>query len=275
MKPATTFFQLARFKRLLRAHWAEQRHGYSRFWLVVAAIHGLVMVISLAVSNGEAGHTSTQALFFWLGLFASGGIFASLYFSALRRPESTLLLLTRPATALEKWLLAVLFILIVWPLAYVASATLINLLASHVGYQWNLLHFRDLKREVLPNTEEFALFVPLFQGSEARQSAQIALLLLYGGLTGYALFGSVYFRKNAGIKTGALAFVLFLLTIFILSILSGAASPNPERLAWWGHEHATAPFLFRQWLACILFWLVAPALVWLCALLALREKDLT
>ena len=45
MKPATTAFQTARFLRLLRAHWAEQRRSYALFWLIVAALHVLLMVI--------------------------------------------------------------------------------------------------------------------------------------------------------------------------------------------------------------------------------------
>lgn len=275
MKPASTPFQLARFKRLLRAHWVEQRRSYSRFWLVVAAIHALVMLISLVVSDGMAGGTSSQALFFWLGLFASGVIFASLYFSALRRPESTLLLLTRPATALEKWLSAVLFVLLAWPLAYALSATIINGLACHIGYFWSMtLHFSPMARTP-PSTEKYALFIPFFPGSKEQLFSQIALLLLYADLSGYALFGSIFFRKHAGIKTGALAFVLFLLTSCVTTITPREVNLNPESLAWWKSASVAAPFLFRTWLANILFWLVLPALIWLCALLALREKDLT
>ncbi|MDO4795174.1 MAG: hypothetical protein Q4A28_04430 [Brachymonas sp.] len=268
MKPATTAFQWARFKRLLRAQWAEQRRGYGRFWLVVAAIHGLVMLISLMVSDGTAGQTSTQALFFWLGLFASGIIFSGLYFSALRRPESTLLLLTRPATALEKWLSATLFILLAWPLAYTLSATLINALASNIGY----LYHSSFSKEASANAEEFALFIPLLQSSNSTLFSHFSLLLLYTGLSGYALFGGIYFRKNAGIKTGALAFVIFLLTVFIsASILP----PSIGALMWWKSNSIATQLFFRQWLANLLFWLVLPALIWLCALLALREKDLT
>ena len=272
MKPATTFFQLARFKRLLRAHWAEQRHSYGRFWLVVAAIHGLVMLISLIVSVGSAGHTSSQAFFFWLGLFASGIIFSGLYFSALRRPESTLLLLTRPATALEKWLSAALFILLAWPLAYTASATLINTVISTLSYQYSV---STSKPENWPKAEDFALFIPLLQNSKELLLSHIAWLIAYCGLMGYVLFGSVYFKKHAGIKTGILAFVIFLLTIFISSMASTAASINPEFLAWWKPDRMSHLLLFRKWLANTLFWCVLPALMWVCALLALREKDLT
>lgn len=268
MKPATTAFQWPRFKRLLRAQWAEQRRGYGRFWLVVAAIHGLVMLISLIISSGATGHTNSQAFFFWIGLFASGIIFSGLYFSALRRPESTLLLLTRPATALEKLLTAAFFTLVLWPLAYTASTTLINILASNIG---QLFH-QQLIKEKFNYTKDFTLFIPFLQTPAISFLSQVAFLLIYTGLSGYTLFGSIYFNKNAGIKTGALTFVVFLLTIFIsLSILP----QNPDSLAWWKENQFADHFPFRRWLSNILFWLLLPTLIWLCALLALREKDLT
>lgn len=272
MKPATTAFQWARFKRLLRAQWAEQQRGYGRFWLVVAAIHGLVMLISLIVSDGATGSIRSQAFFFWLGLFASGIIFSGLYFSALRRPESALLLLTRPATALEKWLLAAFFTLVVWPLAYTASATLINTLSSTLGYQFSVA---TSEPDALPKAEDFALFIPLFQNSKELLFSHIAWLIVYGGLMGYVLFGSVYFKKHAGIKTGILAFVIFLLTIFINAVISTGMHLHPEFLAWWSPKNAAGHFMLSKWLANVLFWCVVPALMWLCALLALREKDLT
>lgn len=271
MKPATTAFQWSRFKRLLRAQWAEQGRSYGRFWLVVAAVHALLMFILLITSSGWVGKTHTQAFVFWLGLFTSGVIFAGLYFSALRRPESALLLLTRPATALEKWLLAAFFTLVVWPLAYSTSATLINALSSTLGYQYSI---SLSKPEDLPQTEDFALFIPLLQNSKELLLSHIAWLIAYGGLMGYVLFGSVYFKKNAGIKTGVLAFVIFLLTIFINAMIP-IGRLHLEFLAWWKPGNANDHFMLSKWLANFLFWWVVPALMWLCALLALREKDLT
>ena len=126
MKSATTVFQVERFKRLLRAHWAEQRRSYALFWLIVASLHALLMLILLAANHGKGGQTEVQAIVFWCGLIASGAVLSGLHFSALRKPGAALILLTRPATALEKWLLAVLFVLIVWPLAYAISATVIG-----------------------------------------------------------------------------------------------------------------------------------------------------
>lgn len=272
MKPATTAFKWARFKRLLCAQWAEQQRGYGRFWLVVAAVHALLMFILLITSSGWVGKTHAQASVFWMGLFTSGVIFAGLYFSALRRPESALLLLMRPATALEKWLLAAFFTLLVWPLAYTASATLINALSSTLGYQFSVA---TSKPDALPKAEDFALFIPLLQNSKELLFSHIAWLTIYGSLMGYVLFGSVYFKKHAGIKTGILAFVIFLLTIFVNAFISTGMRLHPEILAWWRLENAANHFMLLIWLANLLFWCVVPALLWLCALLALREKDLT
>ena len=269
MKPATTAFQAARFLRLLRAHWAEQRRSYGLFWLVVMALHVLLMVILLTVSHGKGGQTEVQNVVFWCGLIASGAVFAGLYFSALKKTGAALVLLTRPATTLEKWLLAALFALLVWPLAYTLSATIINLFAGMIGYQWHAMYNAANGYTPPPDWLEFSLFVPFFT------SWHIAILLLYAGTTGFVMLGSLYFNKNSTIKTAVAAFVLFLLTFLLFYIYDSIGFRlELDALSWWdSFAGPTITSTRRAW-ANILFWLVTPTLVWICAFLALREKDL-
>ncbi|MDO5653600.1 MAG: hypothetical protein Q4G39_05805 [Brachymonas sp.] len=278
MKPATCFAP-SRFLRLLRAQWAEQRRAYGLFLLVVFATQALLMLIMLAMEHGRAGQTGTQAFFFWLGLLVSGMVFASQYFAALRRPESALLLLTRPASTCEKWLLAALTVLVAYPLAYTLCITLVNAAAGAVGYQWDLARATELLPEgithsALPEPRDYALFVPFatYQDSSLQAPAsQWAWLLVLAGLSGFAVLGSIYFRKLAGLKTAVVCFVVFLLTV----LLSSTLGFHLEHLAWWLvlSGEASAPSLL-WWLVNALFWLGVPALLWLCALLALRERDL-
>ena len=268
MKPATTAFQTARFLRLLRAHWAEQRRSYALFWLIVAALHVLLMVILLTVSHGKGGQTEVQNVVFWCGLIASGAVFAGLYFSALKKTGAALVLLTRPATTLEKWLLAALFTLLVWPLAYALSATIINLFAGMIGYQWHAI-YNAANEYSPPDRLEYSLFVPF------STLPHMAVFLFYIGATGFVMLGNLYFKKNSAIKTAVAAFVLFLLTFLLFYIYHEMGySLELDALAWW--EPVAEPTIAstrRAW-ANILFWLATPTLVWICAFLALREKDL-
>ena len=116
---------------------------------------------------------------------------------------------------------------------------------------------------------EFSLFVPFFT------SWHIAILLLYAGTTGFVMLGSLYFNKNSTIKTAVAAFVLFLLTFLLFYIYDSIGFRlELDALSWWdSFAGPTITSTRRAW-ANILFWLVTPTLVWICAFLALREKDL-
>ena len=273
---ATTVFQIERFKRLLRAHWAEQRRSYALFWLTVASLHALLMLIWLVADHGKGGRTDAQAFVFWCGFIASGAVFAGLYFSALRKPGAALILLTRPAALLEKWLLAVLFVLIIWPLAYTISASVINLFASTDGYQWHAAYNIAEDYSSMPAKQDYSLFIPLLKRPDSSPLWQIAILQLYTGITGFVLLGSLYFRKHTAIKTAITAFALFLLTLLFVFVLDTMldAEIQLESLAWWSADIKPRYDFFKMWLANILFWFVVPLLVWSCTLLALREKDL-
>ena len=284
MNPPTTFFSASRFVRLARSHWAEQRRGYGLFLLVVAALYALMLLIFMAMDHGRAAKTGFQSVSFYACLLFSGAVFASLYFAALRRPESALLLLMRPATTTEKWALAAVFVLLAYPVAYGLAITAIHAVASVVGYQWDLAYVANLtiaghQPSTLPDPADYTLFVPFIayakEHSAIQRNAQWAWLQIYVGLTGLALRGSIFCRKVAGLKTAVLAFVVFLLTLLWGSLFSF----RPDLLAWWEldklPERTSSAAMPLVWSANGLFWLAVPCLLWLCALLALQERDLT
>ena len=276
-----TCFNPRRFARLASAHWAEQRRNYSLLLLAVLAVYALLLLISLSISNGGVGDTSAQSLFFFAGLMLSGVVFAGLYFSALRRPESALLLLTRPASAFEKWLLALLWVLLLYPLLYTVCTLPINWLASVLGLQWRTEHCPH-HLPVVPNSEctlpdpsNYALFLPFINHGQRhimQPSLQISLMLVFAGVAGLALLGSIWFRRLAMLKTAVIAFVVFLISLFLGSVFNW----NMQALAWWSvfepAPRTDTNALF--WLANALFWLATPALLWLCALFALKEREL-
>ena len=275
-----TCFNPRRFARLASAHWAEQRRNYSLLLLAVLAVYALLLLISLSISNGGVGDTSAQSLFFFAGLMLSGVVFAGLYFSALRRPESALLLLTRPASAFEKWLLALLWVLLLYPLLYTVCTLPINWLASVLGLQWHTercLHLQAVSNVActLPDPQDFKLFLPFIkyeQDNIMQPSLQISLMLLFAGAAGLALLGSIWFRRLAVLKTAVIAFVLFLISLFLAFTFNWSMGG----LAGWS-VFEPAPRTDTNalyWLANALFWLATPALLWLCALLALKEREL-
>lgn len=277
--PTTRWFSFSRFMRLLRAHWAERRRSHILFWLVVASVHALLMLILLSARHGRGAQTEEQTIVFWCGLVTSGVVFASLHFAALRKPASALVFLTRPASVFEKWLLAVLFVLFVWPLAYTISAMVINALASTIGYQWHVAYENAMHQHNNVNKLDYALFIPFIRyvkGHARLALWHFSILMIYMGLSGFSLLGCIYFKKYSGIKTSVLAFVIFLLTILLSIIIDTITNHNFNFrfLNWWENGYAARWYPIRYWISNLLFWLVTPVLVWICALLALHEKDL-
>lgn len=277
MKTTCSCFNLSRFTRLARAHRAENQRSYLLFLVVVVGIYALWQLFMLAMSYGRSGTTNSQAAMFFPGFILSGTIFATQYFSALRRPESSLTLLMRPASTFEKWLLAVVVVLLVYPITYTVIFTAINAVVGELGYRIRLIEINSIIAtgvpKVLPNSEDYATFIPF------TQIGGVALALIYTACTALAVLGSVYFRKIAALKMAALCFALFLITLFWLSIFGFKV----HYLAWWSwgakdlqkmSQLLSTPEVIFLWLSNILFWLLVPILLWLCALLALRERDL-
>lgn len=277
MKTTCSCFNLSRFTRLARAHRAENQRSYLLFLVVVVSIYTLWQLIMLSMSDGRTGTTETQSAMFFSGLIISGTIFATQYFSALRKPESSLSLLMRPASTFEKWLLAVLVVLTVYPIIYTIIITPLNAIMGELGYQ---IRFADIAARIkagskmeLPTPQNYATFIPF------TQVWSVPLVLIYTGCTALSVLGSVYFRKIAALKMAALCFVLLLITLFFASIFRF----NTQYLSWWDWDSrylqktiqilSSTQTTLMLWVN-IQFWLLVPTLLWLCALLALRERDL-
>ncbi len=272
----TSFFKLERFIRLARAHCAENLPGDQTFLLTVTGIYGLCVLFIFFIPIRANALINFQAIMFFTGLIPSGIIFASRYFSALRKPESSLTLLMRPASTFEKWLLAVLIILVVYPAAYSIIITSINFILVDLGYiLYITIGTKINQTPELNNPEQYIrTFIPL------SRTRHIALFLIYASCTAVMVLGSIYFKKIATLKTAIIIFVIFLTTLFLVF----AFGLNIYYLSWWsGHSHyvlqrfrpeySTAQITWLWWIN-IQFWLLVPALLWLCSLVALYERDL-
>src|SRR5690606_22235924 len=99
-----------------------------------------------------------------------------------------------------------------------------------------------------------------------RAGGWLTLLLSALALQGYALLGSLYFRRWPFIKTLVTGFALMLVLIAAASIAGGAE-------LFFSYWLEAEPGFRRSMPALGVAWFAIPVLVWLAALFALQERQ--
>ena len=269
-----SFFSPRRFARLARQYAREHGRGWAVAALALGVLLALLAVMVLSIgSYGQGMQSGSQAGFYYTGLLLSGYLAAHRLHGVWRSREAALVYLMRPAAVFEKWLLAALLALLVWPLIY----SVVYGVAAQVGYGLAVGAYEEMLRHGgnwsrPPDASDYALFVPLRQLKNAPGLvAQGMLALASAALMGYAAATLTWFGRHAALRALLLLIALGLITLALLAGLGNSSS--------WGRV------LFDAWLrprplplwASLLaaaFWLGVPALLWLASWRALREKEL-
>jgi hypothetical protein len=266
-------FNFDRFLRLAGAHWAEQKRNYLWFLAMGMMLHIVLLIIIFAVEDGYRTMTSDgQGVIYFAGLFLLVPIFAGRYFQQMSRRQAGLLVLMRPASVFEKWLLAVVCIVVAYPLAYTLAFYLCDIPA------WLIAHAsvaRDLASNPAPDPnsplrdlkiEHYRLFHPLIDEMTWKDLLQIVVILSV--FQGFAVFGSLYFRTIPFIKTLFTAFLLMLIMI----LLSAVFEANTDMLfGFWDSQRPMSPL---QKIVFPTLWVVVPLLLWLSTFLVLKEREI-
>lgn len=272
-------FDAKRFARLARAHWAEQRKAYARFLGVGIVLHIVMLIIVFASENPYLKlRTEGQGATWFFGLFVLAPIFAGRYFQQMGRRESALLVLMRPASVFEKWLLAVLCIVVAYPLAYTLAFYLVDVPAWLVAHGQATRAAAESARLVAAGEnvpyplrdiklEDYALFVPISAKMTWEDLAQVMVFLT--SLQAFALFGSLYFRGSPFIKTLFAGFLALLALMLVAAVFKG----NADLL--FDYWHTERPLSGFQSFAFPIVWMLVPLLLWLSTWLALREREVS
>lgn len=268
-------FDPGRFGRLWRAHWAESWREYLWFALMGAIIN-LIFLVLLFASEAKGTMSSFelngQRVWYVFGLFISAFIFAGRHFRRLAEPGVALITLMRPASHLEKWLLAFLLVAICYPLAYTVVYCAMNYPVVELARQ----HFFSNKGclECDHANVDFRIFVPFFSVSDSALSGQwlhikqqvFSMLLLWSG-QGLLLGGTLFFRRSPILRT--------LLALFVLGVGLVALGPTPTMGGFWsatGKE--VVPFSALEMAVSLVLWAGLPLLLWLSALFHLKNREL-
>jgi hypothetical protein len=258
-------FDLARFRRLLNAHWAEQWRAHAWFLGIGVMVQ---FVVTLVILSGKPKYdTEAQEILFAVGLVLSAPLFAGRLFAGLARPEAALVFLMRPGSGLEKWLLAFLMVMVFYPLAYALAFQVCHLPAWLFEYarvqEWTAQILASGK-ELAPGEQldKWVMWHPWrFSGTGVVQ-VQLVLLAM---LQPFVLLGSLWFRRLPALKTVLVGFLVYLVTM-------GLTVALPTTAPWVGNlEMASAPWHLVHAYA---WWIGIPVLLWLACYFAMREREL-
>src|SRR4249919_1079614 len=265
-------FDFARFRRLAAAHWAEYRRAYAWFFGIGMIVQFVLVLIILSMPRGYTSLTTDgQGTIYFCGLFLTAPIFAGRYFQAMARRESALVLMMRPASIFEKWLLAIIVIALLYPLVYTLAFYVCDvpawlIAASQVQHALALLP-KDAPEEstYLLRSTSYTLFV-VWQPMHLWQFLGWNLML--APFEAFAVLGSLYFRAMPFIKTILAAFFVLLASIFLSAIFDS----NPTAfLGFWDNSTKLDGWQ-RVFFPSV--WFGVPLLLWLSCLFALQEREI-
>jgi hypothetical protein len=278
------FFSASRLVTLATSHWrAQLRHYLS--WLLMCTIIA-IPILGLYLTDMASGGvvrftTDVQGVLYVMGLLVLGPVFASQHFGPMRHRDHALMVLMQPASVTEKWLLAALTVLLLFPLVYTLWFVLLVAPVAQLSFWWDMQVHVQAKDaaphalNIMPLATDYAVYMPWRKLSEWRLSAFTAIVHL--ALTGLATTGSLLFKRAPFLLTLFTGFVV-LLGSGIATQFSLAGGDTAQVLFTWvmrPHAHPThsAPLAVQALNAW--FWLCVPCLLWVCAWLALRERELT
>jgi hypothetical protein len=262
-------FDMRRFWKLAVVQWAEYGRSYLWFLGIGVAVH---LCVLLLVTEGGAALEKyvyeTQMGIYIAGYLITGGLFALRYFSTLSDRDSALTCLMRPASALEKYLLAFLVVAVLYPLAYTLAFQVCNLPGAYLGEvarnTWIAANPRDAIGCIGPRG--FGPYLPFTETGGVSRDMQVVLANLF--LQALIVAGTLYFRRVAWLKTVVSLFVVLVLGVPLLAVTTGA---SPDLLFFDDARRVANPQTWA-WLAAV--WVGVPLLAWTSVFFFLREREL-
>jgi hypothetical protein len=272
-------FDLNRWLLYIGKHWNENKKKYL---LSLGAIGGLLVLwfsFIMLVNPPRPMTEGVQVVTYYVGLFLTGCLYASLVFSDLSDGPKAINYLLVPASLFEKLLSAILYGVILYFICYTVIFHVVDFTMIKVSNGITSAAAQHDHRITYRAQEMANVFAPKeFGGGDE----SIYLLLGYFAIQSIFLLGSVYFAKFQYIKTLVSGLVVFLVLVFFVHKVLGSFMPHGsffKPFTVYRVFDATKGELSVQlpeWLSSILIFLMkyslAPAL-WVVAYFRLKEKE--
>lgn len=272
-------FDLNRWLLYIGKHWNENKRKYL---LSLGAIGGLQLLwfsFMLLVNQAEPMEISIQVATYYVGLFLTGCLYASLIFSDLSEGPKGIHYLLVPASLFEKLLNALLYCVILYFIFYTLVFYVVDFTMVKVA-NGVMSSVAEHDHSITYHAEDVAnVFYPKgYVGG----GAFIYILLSYFAIQSIFLLGSVYFVKFQFIKTLVAGLVVFLVLVFFVHKVLGSFMPPGgffEPFTVYRIFDATKGELSVQlpeWLSSIMLFLTKYALapcLWVVTYFRLKEKE--
>ncbi|MFZ6778741.1 hypothetical protein ACO0LD_18110 [Undibacterium sp. Ji83W] len=269
----TDFFDINRFGRLLRAHWAESWREYAWFAGALVMLDLIAMAISFSTDSGNvywAFQFQGQTMWYMTGLFFSAVIFAGRYFKYLLNPGASLIALMRPASVFEKWLMAFLVISIFYPMVFSLLYVLFNYPAVQLAKTLALqlprcescsgnFHF------YFPFVTKEAALKGLNNGEHAL-APQLFFFLSLSAAQALIAGGTAFFKRSPVLRTILFSFLLFIVSSWVIG--------SPQLGIFTTHYGENDPhYSAMEYGLSVGLWLGVPLLLWTALFFHIKERE--
>ncbi|NII27132.1 hypothetical protein HB364_18740 [Pseudoflavitalea sp. X16] len=223
-------FDFNRWGLLVRKHWGDNRNKYTLSLIAVASLLLLWYGFLLLVDGRGPMEREGQIVTYYVGLFLTGSLYASLLFGDLANKPKAINFLSVPASHLEKVLCMALYCVLIYFVCYTVIFYAVDFIMLKVYNavqlaKWEKAPFLHAPGSVF-KPETIANVFYMFDehphpGSNPLNMLSFILLLFFGVQGAYAL-GSIYFPAYSFIKT---TITLLLLILFFIFLCAKVLSP--------------------------------------------------
>jgi len=269
-------FDLNRWLLYIGKHWNENKKKYL---LSLGAIAGLLVLwysFLMLVNADHSLSSDIQAITYYVGLFLTGCLYASLIFSDLSEGPKAMHYLLTPASLLEKLMTAILYGVILFFICYTIIFYGVDFIMLKAA---NGVASAVAEREHRPfnhPAEVINVFVA------PRSGENFYIVLAYFSIQSIFLLGSVYFVRFQYIKTLVSGLVVFLVLVFFVHKVIGSFMPDGgffkpfTVFRIFDHQKGELSVQLPEWFSMIMLFLIkytlAPSL-WVVAYFRLKEKE--
>ena len=207
-------FNLSRFGKLVQKQLFENSRLYMFSILALLGLMSIIFGFWLWVGGTSYSEESTYVIMF-VGLFISGGIFASMSFNMIGAKDKGIYWLSVPATHFEKLLCTILFHTVFFTIVYLLCFFLVKGIAVSLLQQYISSHPNLVYRKIPASNGDF------FEIMRYVAYTFLAVQALY-------LLGSIYFPKYSFIITTVIGCLCIFGFVFYVVQMQKAMGGNWE-----------------------------------------------
>ena len=272
-----SYFNFNRWLLYIAKHWNENR---KRYLMSLGAVAGLMILwysFVMIVDRSNPLVINMQIITYYVGLFLTGCLFASIQFNEFSDGPKGISYLLLPASLLEKLLNALLFGVVLYFICYTAVFYVIDFIMVKLSNSYFATKFEQANMKGFQPKEIANVFV----SQDTPINLFFYLLIIYFTVQSIFLLGSVYFSKYSYIKTLIWGLIVFLVLVFwehkiIESFMPHGSFYKPFTVYRIWEDGNDLMVRLPEWLSSIIIFLmlytVVP-LLWVVTYFRLKEKE--